>query len=84
MGNTFSHRLALWGDPKGGASGNAPPVLTIGERIAQSLPYAVALALLLFVTFRRIRRRFRVEYELRNFHGHDPIIAIDFVDTDSG
>ncbi|MEO9594334.1 hypothetical protein [Rhodopirellula bahusiensis] len=33
-----------WGDPKGGASGNLPPVLTTAERIGSSVPAFVTLA----------------------------------------
>lgn len=32
-----------WGDPKGGASGNLPPVLTTAERAVRSIPASIVL-----------------------------------------
>lgn len=53
--------IVTWGDAKGGASGNLPPVLTVGDRISRSfVPGGVLLlgwGAMLYDAMRSTRRR---------------------------
>tara|TARA_R110002072_G_scaffold149191_2_gene296901 strand:- start:2962 stop:3333 length:372 start_codon:yes stop_codon:yes gene_type:complete len=46
-----------WGDAKGGASGNLPPVLSTTERVQQSIPAAFVLGLMLLASIRWWKRQ---------------------------
>ncbi|WP_461507101.1 hypothetical protein [Rhodopirellula baltica] len=46
-----------WGDAKGGASGNLPPVLSTTERVLQSIPAAFVLGLMLVASIRWWKRQ---------------------------
>ena len=46
-----------WGDAKGGASGNLPPVLTTTERLVRSIPALFMLGLMLVASIRWWRRQ---------------------------
>ncbi len=46
-----------WGDAKGGASGNLPPVLTISERMIRSVLPMIVLGLMLGSIYRWWKRQ---------------------------
>ena len=48
---------STWGDPKGDAGGNLPPVLTTTERLVRSVPAFFMFGLMLVATIRWLRRK---------------------------